>query len=48
MNRVTLRSGRALDADRRARADGALEALVSEGFRAGARGCSPARTAAAR
>ena len=43
LNRVTVSSGRPLDADRRPRADGSLEALVSEGF-AQAHGLKPGRT----
>jgi len=40
MNLLTLRGGRALDPDDRGRADGSLQALVSEGF-AQARGLRP-------
>lgn len=43
LNRVTLASGRALDASGQRRGDGALEALVSEGF-AQARGLKPGAT----
>jgi len=43
LNRVTLASGRALDASGQRRGDGALEVLVSEGF-AQARGLKPGAT----
>jgi putative ABC transport system permease protein len=43
LNRVTLASGRALDASSQHRGDGALEVLVSEGF-AQARGLKPGAT----
>lgn len=43
LNRITLASGRALDASGQRRGDGALEALVSEGF-AQARGLKPGAT----
>jgi putative ABC transport system permease protein len=46
LNRVTLASGRALSSDGQRRGDGALEALVSEGF-AQARGLKPGATVTA-